>query len=87
MHSSKSLGHIRNSPSFAAIRWTCLRWSRPWQVEFAEFLADIEQHREPSAGLEAARRALVVAEEIYLRSGFRFAATAKLELERTPKPE
>jgi predicted dehydrogenase len=67
---------------------------RSWQVELAEFLADVEQHREPSAGLEAARRALVVAEEIYLRSGFRFAATAKLEVERTlelgaarPEPE
>ena len=58
-----------------------------WQVEFAEFLADLEQHREPSAGVEAARRALVVAEEIYLRSGYRFAATAKLEAERTHKPE
>jgi predicted dehydrogenase len=67
---------------------------RSWQVEFAEFLADIERHREPSAGLEAARRALVVAEEIYLRSGYRFAATANLGRERTlesraagPEPE
>jgi predicted dehydrogenase len=60
-------------------------WS--WQVEFAEFLADVEQHRQPSVGLEAARRALVVAEEIYFRSGLRFAAAAKLELQRTHEPE
>ena len=58
-----------------------------WQVEFSEFLADVEQQREPSAGLGAARRALVVAEEIYFRSGFRFAATASLEIERTLEPE
>jgi predicted dehydrogenase len=67
---------------------------RSWQVEFVEFLADIERHREPSAGLEAARRALVVAEEIYLRSGYRFGATTNRGRERTlesraagPEPE
>jgi predicted dehydrogenase len=55
---------------------------RSWHVEFAEFLTDVEQHREPSAGLEAARRALVVAEEIYAQSGYRFSATGA-----RPQPE
>ena len=41
-----------------------------WAREFAEFLDDIRFAREPSAGLAAAYRALVVVEEIYRRSGY-----------------
>jgi len=44
-----------------------------WQLEFAEFLDDIARDREPQAGLEAARRALAVVEQIYRQSGYRFA--------------
>jgi predicted dehydrogenase len=50
-----------------------------WQIEFAEFLTDVEDDRDPSAGLQAARRALGITEEIYRRSGPRFAALAALE--------
>jgi hypothetical protein len=46
---------------------------RSWQLEFAEFLDDIARDREPAAGLDAARRALVVVEEIYRQSGYQFA--------------
>jgi predicted dehydrogenase len=50
-----------------------------WQLEFAEFIDDITQDREPQAGLDAARRALVVVEEIYRKSGYRFANVARSE--------
>ncbi len=43
---------------------------RSWELEFSEFLEDIEADREPSAGLEAARRALLVVDQIYHRSGY-----------------
>lgn len=43
-----------------------------WQIEFAEFLDDIRLEREPSAGLDAARRALVVVEQVYQQSGYHF---------------
>ena len=56
---------------------------RSWQIEFAEFLADIDQRREPAAGLAAARRALVVTEEIYRQSGLRFAGVSAFGRERT----
>ena len=41
-----------------------------WAVEFAEFLADIEQGRVPSAGLPAARAALDVVRQVYASSGY-----------------
>ena len=41
-----------------------------WGIEFKEFLDDIRLGRDPSAGLAAARAALVVVEEIYRRSGY-----------------
>ncbi|MFN2447676.1 MAG: Gfo/Idh/MocA family protein [Vicinamibacterales bacterium] len=41
---------------------------RSWQLEFAEFLDDIRQNREPSANLEAARRALAIVGQVYERS-------------------
>jgi predicted dehydrogenase len=41
-----------------------------WEVEFKEFLDDIRLGRDPSAGLPAARAALLVVEEVYRRSGY-----------------
>jgi predicted dehydrogenase len=41
-----------------------------WQVEFAEFLQDIQLQRTPSASLEDARAALVIVEKIYAESGY-----------------
>ena len=41
---------------------------RSWAIEFAEFIDDIRLGREPSAGLGAARAALVVAEQVYAQS-------------------
>jgi predicted dehydrogenase len=49
---------------------------RSWHIEFAEFLEDIRLNREPSADLAAARRALVVVQQIYERSGYRVASTS-----------
>jgi predicted dehydrogenase len=40
-----------------------------WTVEMAEFIADIEQGREPAAGLSDAIAALEVVEQVYRRSG------------------
>jgi predicted dehydrogenase len=36
-----------------------------WEVEFAEFLADIQHNRQPSAGLHDAHAALKIVEEVY----------------------
>jgi predicted dehydrogenase len=36
-----------------------------WEVEFAEFLEDIKQNRQPAAGLHDAHAALKIVEEIY----------------------
>jgi predicted dehydrogenase len=41
------------------------REDRSWAIEFGEFLDDVRLDREPSAGLDAARAALVVAERVY----------------------
>ena len=41
-----------------------------WQLEFAEFLDDIELGRKPSASLEDAHAALRVVEAIYQSSGY-----------------
>jgi predicted dehydrogenase len=46
------------------------RGDRSWAIEFSEFLEDVRLDREPSAGLEAARAALVVTEQIYAQSGY-----------------
>lgn len=40
-----------------------------WEVEFAEFLDDIQQNRQPSAGLQDAHAALCIVEQIYRMSG------------------
>jgi predicted dehydrogenase len=39
-----------------------------WEIEFAEFLEDIRLGRQPAAGLEDARAALQVVEEVYAKS-------------------
>jgi predicted dehydrogenase len=44
------------------------RGDRSWTIEFGEFLEDVRLEREPSAGLDAARAALVVTEQIYEQS-------------------
>ncbi|HEX4348400.1 MAG TPA: Gfo/Idh/MocA family oxidoreductase, partial [Vicinamibacterales bacterium] len=53
--------------------WEFTGPDRSWEIEFAEFLDDIAQDREPAAGLPAARAALAVVEAIYARSGYDFA--------------
>ena len=40
-----------------------------WEVEFAEFVEDIKQKRQPSVGIEDAHAALTIVEEIYRISG------------------
>jgi len=40
-----------------------------WKIEFAEFLDDVRLARTPSAGLEDARAALMVVQEIYTQTG------------------
>lgn len=42
-----------------------------WQLEFAEFLDDIEQGRKPSANLDDAYAALRVVDAVYQNSGYR----------------
>jgi len=50
-----------------------------WQIEFAEFLDDIELGRKPSASLDDAHAALRVVEEIYQSSGYDFAPGSSLK--------
>ena len=50
--------------------WEYPRGDQSWAIEFAEFLEDIRQHRQPSAGLADARAALSVVERIYQSSGY-----------------
>jgi predicted dehydrogenase len=50
--------------------WEYPRGDDSWAREFAEFADDIRLGREPSAGLEAARAALDVVEQIYRASGY-----------------
>ena len=49
---------------------------RSWLIEFDEFLHDIQLQRDPSAGLAAARSALVIVERIYEMSGFKLSSGA-----------
>lgn len=41
-----------------------------WDVEFAEFLADIKEQRQPAAGLQDAHAALQIVENIYRKSNY-----------------
>lgn len=50
--------------------WEFPRGDRSWELEFAEFLEDIRLNRPPSAGLDDARSALLIVEEIYRQSGY-----------------
>ena len=57
------------------------RGDRSWALELAEFMEDIRLDREPSAGLPAARAALVVVEGVYRRCGYDF-VTSTPDLDR-----
>jgi predicted dehydrogenase len=48
--------------------WEYPRGDESWALEFAEFLEDVRLQRMPSAGLNDARAALAVVEEVYRRS-------------------
>ena len=48
--------------------WEYPRGDESWSLEFAEFLEDVRLRRVPSAGLNDARAALAVVEEVYRRS-------------------
>ena len=59
------LAHYRMLPEMGPPETTISeypRGDRSWALEFAEFLDDIRLGREPAAGLDAARAALVVVE-------------------------
>jgi predicted dehydrogenase len=50
-----------------------MTWEYPmaddsWAVEFAEFLEDIKQNRQPAANLHDAQAALNIVEEVYRKS-------------------
>jgi predicted dehydrogenase len=65
------LAHYRMLPEMGPPDTTIREYPGPdrsWQLEFADFLDDIRLGREPSAGLAAARSALVVVEHIYANS-------------------
>jgi predicted dehydrogenase len=49
--------------------WEYPRGDRSWALEFAEFVEDLRQGREPSPGLAEAKHALEVVEAIYRQSG------------------
>lgn len=71
----EKLTHYRMLPEMGppeTTSWEYPQADRSWEIEFAEFLDDIERARQPSAGLEAARASLVIVEEIYVQSGYNF---------------
>jgi len=41
-----------------------------WAIEFAEFVEDIKQKRQPAAGIQDAHAALKIVEEIYRKSNY-----------------
>jgi predicted dehydrogenase len=62
------LTHYRMLPEMGppeTTAWEYPRGDASWDLEFAEFLEDIRLDRRPAAGLEDARAALAVVEEIY----------------------
>ena len=72
----ETLVHYRMLPQMGPPETTTWEFPGPdrsWALEVGEFLDDISQHREPAAGLAAARAALVVVRTIYERSGYDFA--------------
>ena len=67
------LAHYRMLPEMGPPDTTIYeypRGDRSWAIEFSEFLEDIRLDREPSAGLDAARAALAVAQQVYAQSGY-----------------
>jgi len=65
------LAHYRMLPEMGPPETTIWEYPGPdrsWDIEFAEFLEDITRNRPPAAGLEAARAALVVVDEIQRRA-------------------
>jgi predicted dehydrogenase len=65
------IAHYRMLPEMGPPETTIREYpgvDRSWTIEGSEFLEDIRLGRQPSAGLDAARAALVVVEEIYARS-------------------
>ncbi|HKR62471.1 MAG TPA: Gfo/Idh/MocA family oxidoreductase, partial [Thermoanaerobaculia bacterium] len=61
----------RMLPEMGPPETTSWEYPRPddsWALELDEFLEDIEQHRQPAAGLNDARAALAVVEAIYEES-------------------
>lgn len=48
--------------------WEYPRGDQSWLLEFTEFLADIEHHRQPAAGLPDALAALKIVEKVYAES-------------------
>jgi predicted dehydrogenase len=67
------LAHYRMLPAMGPPEteiWEFSRGDDSWNLEFREFLKDIESNHTPSAGLAAARSALTVVETIYARSGY-----------------
>jgi predicted dehydrogenase len=66
------MAHYRMLPEMGPPETTIREYpgaDRSWLAEFAEFLDDIRLGREPSAGLAAARSALLVVERVYANSG------------------
>lgn len=55
--------------------WEYPRGDGSWSIEFAEFLDEIREQREPAPGLPAARDVLTVVDDIYRRSGYDFGAS------------
>ncbi|HSW70133.1 MAG TPA: Gfo/Idh/MocA family oxidoreductase [Gammaproteobacteria bacterium] len=49
-------------------QWEFPMEDNSWEVEFAEFLEDIERKRQPAAGLNDAHAALIIVEEIYRKT-------------------
>jgi predicted dehydrogenase len=67
------LTHYRMLPEMGppeTTSWEYSRGDRSWEIEFAEFLEDIQLQRQPAAGLPEARAALEIVDRIYARSGF-----------------
>lgn len=52
------------------VSWEFPRGDQSWALEFADFVEDIRQGREPDPGLNEARAALDVVEAVYRRSGY-----------------
>ncbi len=67
------LTHYKMHPQMGPPETVC--WEYPmaddsWEVEFAEFLEDIKQGRQPAAGLADAHAALSIIDHVYKESGY-----------------